>query len=139
MANVQLTNYELNKQAYLKMPPLTDKQIQEKQKELSRWVITVDHWPQHYVGLLCREIYDFTIFHIKGDEHAVAASIIDTLRQRGEILDIDRRTDEYGTTCQCWVRTPMTTEDIDLPVNVEDYDVVRMYILFDATDWVVEV
>ena len=36
MADVQLTNYELNKQAYLKMPPLTDKQIQEKQKEITK-------------------------------------------------------------------------------------------------------
>ena len=139
MANVQLTNYELNKQAYLKVSPLTDKQIQEKQKELSKWVVTVGHWPLHYAGLLCREVYDFTIFHIERDERAAAASIIDTLRQRGEILDIDRRTDEYGTTWQCWVRAPMTTEDIDLPVNAKDYGVVRMYMLFDATDWVVKV
>ena len=140
MADVQLTNYELNKQAYLKMPPLTDKQIQEKQKEITKWVMTIGNWPAQYAGLLCREIYDFTIFNIDTQIYKEAAeTIIDTLRQRGEILDIDRRTDEYGTTWQCWVRAPMTTEDIDLPVNIEDYGVVRMYMLFDATDWVVEV
>lgn len=143
MANVQLTNYDINKQAYQKMPPMPNQLIQERKVAIRNWLSKVginNKTNYHrYAGILCREVYDFTIVMIDDITGTSATdAIIEILQSRGEIIDIEHHGDDFGDSYQCWVRAPMSAAEIDLPVKTEDYGVVRLYVLFDATDWVVE-
>lgn len=86
------TLYDFNKQLILKQKKLTNKKIESIKKELEEWF----NWQiDGYALLLCRERYDFTIFHLyeklNRNPPAVAATeLIEVLNNRGEILSIEK-------------------------------------------------
>ena len=143
MAKARLTTYELNQQGYKSIESLTDEAIQEKKQELVDWfeyaaVLTP------YAGLLCREVYDFTVFKTNGNYNMTVDEIIDVLKSRGEILDIQFVRDGYAEAYQCWVRADTVTKEQleEMGLNADNIDLtpnVYMYMLFDASDWVIDV
>ena len=117
---------------------MTKEILQEKKEELEIWFETAKS-PNYYAGLLCRELNDYTVFRTNGKFHSMVREIIEVLQSRGEILDISYTQDGYAEAYQCWVRTSTLTPEqaeefgIDMGANI------HMYMLFDASDWVIEV
>ena len=123
MSNITLgTLYELNKDIILQQGKLGKKKINEIKPQLEDWF----NWRiDGYAMLLCRERYDFTVFHLYELENdnpcAVAASeLIDVLKNRGDILSIEQ---EEGAKWEIW-----------LNIDGEAY----AYYLFGCEDWVIE-
>ena len=137
MAEVSLSNYEMNQQAYQNLPPVTEEVIQERKNELELWYEAFSKL--NYVGLLCRERNDYTLIHINNFNFAGAVQeTIEILNSRGEIIDIRYNAD--GDYYEYWVRE-RRTESIDDLEKAFDYQwtpQVWMYIVFNATEWVVE-
>ena len=85
------TLYEANKQIMKTQKPILpmeEASIQEKVAEWFNWKI------DSYAMLLCREQYDFTVFHLYEKENpnppAVAAKeLMECLHNRGEILSME--------------------------------------------------
>lgn len=116
--------YELNKQALAKSNPLTEEEINNIKPQIEEWF----NWQiDGYAILLCRERYDFTIFHLyekaNPNPPAVAASeLIETLKNRGQILSIEKDT----TNDKAW----------EIWIKIEDK--IFAYYLFNCDDWVIE-
>ena len=91
------TLYDFNKQIILRQGKLTGKKIESIKKELEDWF----NWQiDGYAMLLCRERYDFTVFHLyeklNRNPPAVAANeLIDILKNRGKILSIEQEEDKW--------------------------------------------
>lgn len=123
--NLVLGNlYEFNKQAILAQGKLSKSKILEKKAELEDWFnMQLDT----YAMLLCRERYDFTIFHLYEKENqnppAVAATeLIEVLKNRGKILSIEKD----NTNTNTW--------EIWLEIDNEAF----AYYLFNCDDFVIE-
>ena len=77
--------YELNKQALAKSNPLTEEEINNIKPQIEEWF----NWQiDGYAILLCRERYDFTIFHLyeKANPNppmVATLELIETLKNRG--------------------------------------------------------
>lgn len=116
--------YELNKQALAKNNSLTEEEINNIKPQIEEWF----NWQiDGYAILLCRERYDFTIFHLyekaNPNPPAVAASeLIETLKNRGQILSIEKDT----TNDKAW----------EIWIKIEDK--IFAYYLFNCDDWVIE-
>lgn len=120
--NVSLgTLYDFNKQLILRQGKLTGKKIESIKKELEDWF----NWQiDGYAMLLCRERYDFTVFHLyeklNRNPPAVAANeLIDILKNRGKILSIEQEEDKW---------------EIWLEIGGEAF----AYYLFNCDDWVIQ-
>ena len=115
------TLYDFNKQIILRQGKLTGKKIKKKKKELEDWF----NWQiDGYAMLLCRERYDFTVFHLyeklNRNPPAVAANeLIDILKNRGRILSIEQEEDKW---------------EIWLEIGGEAF----AYYLFNCDDWVIQ-
>ena len=117
------TLYEANKQIMKTQKPILpmeEASIQEKVAEWFNWKI------DSYAMLLCREQYDFTVFHLYEKENpnppAVAAKeLMECLHNRGEILSMEALEDG------AW--------EIWLMIDDEPY----VYYLFKYDDAVIEV
>lgn len=138
MSEVQLTNYELNKQAYAQVDPLSE-------DELKRVLLNIGDWfsycfKSEYFMLLCRERHDYTTIHIHNFQFDKAIQELeDLLTSRGEIVDIQFA---HGSNAwECWVRERRTEAIDELEANTEFKwtPQVWMFMLFDAQDFVVEV
>lgn len=138
MAKAKMTTYELNKQGYNNLEPMTKDAIQEKKEELESWFEAAKS-PNFYAGLLCRELNDYTVLRTNGKFHATVKEIIEVLQTRGDILDITYTQDGYAESYQCWVRTSVLTPEQAEAFNVDVIPDIHMYMLFDASDWVIEV
>ena len=140
MSNVAMTNYEMNKQAYASEKYLID--ADKVTKDINNAAYDFDSRCCKYVGLLCRERNDYTIFKLGKSKDALAHELSEILNQRGIIVDVVRDKNSMSDTYQCWVRE-RRTEAIDDLINENAKfkwtPQVWMYMLFDATDWVVEV
>lgn len=96
------TLYDFNKQLILRQGKLTGKKIESIKKELEDWF----NWQiDGYAMLLCRERYDFTVFHLyeklNRNPPAVAANeLIDILKNRGKILSIEK---EDNDKWEIWI------------------------------------
>lgn len=123
--NLVLGNlYEFNKQAILAQGKLSKSKILEKKAELEDWFnMQLDT----YAMLLCRERYDFTIFHLYEKENqnppaVAAAELIEVLKNRGKILSIEKD----NTNTNTW--------EIWLEIDNEAF----AYYLFNCDDFVIE-
>lgn len=116
--------YELNKQALAKSSSLTEEEINNIKPQIEEWF----NWQiDGYAILLCRERYDFTIFHLyekaNPNPPAVAASeFIETLNNRGQILSIEKDI----TNDKAW----------EIWIKIENE--IFAYYLFNCDDWVIE-
>ena len=115
------TLYDFNKQLILRQGKLTGKKIESIKKELEDWF----NWQiDGYAMLLCRERYDFTVFHLyeklNRNPPAVAVNeLIDILKNRGKILSIEQEEDKW---------------EIWLEIGGEAF----AYYLFNCDDWVIQ-
>ena len=116
--------YELNKQALAKNNSLTEEEINNIKPQIEEWF----NWQiDGYAILLCRERYDFTIFHLyekaNPNPPAVAVSeLIETLKNRGQVLSIEKDT----TNNKAW----------EIWIKIENE--IFAYYLFNCDDWVIE-
>lgn len=116
--------YEFNKQACAEMPSLTFNQIQKVKSELQEWF----NWQiDGYAILLCRERYDFTVFHLyekenKNPPEVATNELIELLKERGKILSIEKDAINKSTW-EIWIK-----------IDNEAF----AYYLFNCDDWVIE-
>lgn len=116
--------YELNKQALAKNNSLTEEEINNIKPQIEEWF----NWQiDGYAILLCRERYDFTIFHLyekaNPNPPAVAVSeLIETLKNRGQVLSIEKDT----TNNKAW----------EIWIKIENE--IFAYYLFNCDDWIIE-
>ena len=116
--------YELNKQALTKNNSLTEEEINNIKPQIEEWF----NWQiDGYAILLCRERYDFTIFHLyeKANPNppvVAVAELIETLNNRGQILSIEKDT----TNNKAW----------EIWIKIENE--IFAYYLFNCDDWVIE-
>ena len=119
------TLYELNKEIISKEKPLSNFKINNIKSKLEDWF----NWTlDGYAMLLCRERYDFTVFHLYEKQNknpcAVAASeLIEVLKNRGTIISIEKDNKNMNNAWEIWIK-------ID--------EEVFAYYLFGCDDWVIE-
>lgn len=117
--------YDMNKQAMLSQPVLTKEQIDKIKPDLEDWF----NWTlDGYAMLLCRERYDFTIFHLYEKENPnppqiAVTELIDLLKNRGKILSIEKDSETMNNAWEIWVK-----------IDGEAF----VYYLFGCDDWVIE-
>ena len=118
------TLYDFNKRLILKQKKLTNKKIESIKKELEEWF----NWQiDGYALLLCRERYDFTIFHLyeklnRNPPAVAAAELIEVLNNRGEILSIEKDSND-DKVWEIWIK-----------IDQEAF----AYYLFNCDDFVVQ-
>ena len=124
--NVSLgTLYDFNKQLILKEGKMTKAQIEKIKPELEEWF----NWQiDGYAMLLCRERYDFTVFHLYEKENrnppqVATKELLDLLHSRGRILSIEKDTEVLNNAWEIW-----------LEINKEAF----VYYLFNCDDWVIQ-
>ena len=122
--NVSLgTLYDFNKMVMATQSPLTKNEINEKLQSLEDWFnLRIDG----YAMLLCRERYDFTIFHLyelqnENPPSIAAKELIEILQNRGDILSIEK--ENNTSTFEIWLK-----------IDEEAF----AYYLFACDDWVIE-
>lgn len=124
--NISLgTLYDFNKQVILNQGQLGKKKIKEIEKDLQDWF----NWQiDGYAMLLCRERYDFTVFHLYEKQNPnppeiAVSELIDLLKSRGKILSIEKDTNTINNAWEIW-----------LEINGEAF----AYYLFNCDDWVIQ-
>lgn len=122
--NVSLgTLYDFNKMIMATQNPLTKDEINEKLQNLEDWFnLRIDG----YAMLLCRERYDFTVFHLyelqnENPPNIAAKELIEILQNRGDILSIEK--ENNTSTFEIWLK-----------IDEEAF----AYYLFACDDWVIE-
>ena len=127
--NVSLgTLYDFNKQMLSKQKKLNQFEINQIKPEIEEWF----NWQiDGYAMLLCRERYDFTIFHLYEKQNSnpckiAVTELIDLLKNRGEILSIEKDTTNSYMTNNAW--------EIWLKIDGEAF----AYYLFNCDDWVIQ-
>lgn len=117
--------YDMNKQVMLSQPILTKEQIDKIKPDLEDWF----NWTlDGYAMLLCRERYDFTVFHLYEKENPdppqiAVTELIDLLKNRGKILSIEKDSETINNAWEIWVK-----------IGEEAF----AYYLFGCDDWVIE-
>lgn len=117
------TLYDINKQIIEKESPLTKAELQQIQDKLETWF---NWYLDGYAMLLCRQRYDFTVFHLYQKSNPnppkiAAQELIELLKERGKILSIEKEIDDNK-----W--------EIWLKIDKE----VFAYYLFPCDDFVIE-
>lgn len=116
--------YDMNKQVMLKQPPLERLEIDNIKLDLEQWF----NWQlDGYAMLLCRERYDFTVFHLyelqnPNPPRVAANELIEVLKNRGKILSIEKDINDD----KVW--------EIWLKIDKEAY----AYYLFNCDDFVIQ-
>ena len=125
--NVSLgTLYDLNKQMMLKQGVMGKSKINAIKPDLEEWF----NWQiDGYAILLCRERYDFTVFHLYEKQNTnppqvAVTELIDLLKNRGKILSIEK--DSTNVANNAW--------EIWLEIDGEAF----AYYLFNCDDWVIQ-
>ena len=139
MSKVNLTNYELNQQAYRNLPQYTEEQLDRACQVMK---IKLEESPSsiEYLGILCRERHDYTLIHINNSHYEAAIDeMIEVLQNRGDIMDIiyDKKSGCY----QAWVREKGAEVSKIVSLMRDNYEYIPevwMYMIFDASDWVIE-
>lgn len=96
--------YDFNKQAIAQEQPLTYNQIEKIKPSLQEWF----NWQvDGYAMLLCRERYDFTVFHLYEKQNpnppeVATKELIELLKERGTILSIESITN--NTVWEIWIK-----------------------------------
>lgn len=90
------TLYDVNKQLMLNQGTLSAAAIKTAQQDLEEWF----NWKiDGYAMLLCHERRDYTLFHLyqkanPNPPKIAASELIELLQERGDILSIDKYTEE---------------------------------------------
>ena len=114
--------YDINKQLMATMPEMTDAEIDLVTPQLEDWF----NWElDGYAMLLCRERYDFTVFHLYEKQNprpqkVAVSELFEVLNERGKILSIEK-TDE--NSWEIWIKI--------------DKEAFAFY-LFECDEWVIE-
>lgn len=124
--NVSLgTLYDFNKQIILSQGSLGKSKIESIKPELEKWF----NWQiDGYAILLCRERYDFTIFHLYEKQNPnppeiAVTELISLLKNRGKILSIEKDSNVINNAWEIW-----------LEIDGEAF----AYYLFNCDDWVIQ-
>ena len=124
--NVSLgTLYDFNKQMMLKQGKLSKSKLKTIEPELEEWF----NWQiDGYAMLLCRERYDFTVFHLYEKQNlnppeVAVTELIDLLKNRGKILSIEKDSNVMNNAWEIW-----------LEIDGEAF----AYYLFNCDDWVIQ-
>ncbi len=125
--NVNLgTLYDMNKEIMAKQEPLNFIEINKLKPNLEEWF----NWQiDGYAMLLCRERYDFTVFHLyelqnPNPPKVAANELIEALENRGKILSIEQdTTNSLGNAWEIWLK-----------IDEEAF----AYYLFNCDDWVIQ-
>ena len=116
MGEVSLgTLYDMNKMAMKNEKALTLEQITKAVGEMADLYNENGNCEFHYFMLLCREIYDFTLFSNAEcgrmlRSSSFIADLTECLVNRGEVLSIDKVENE-GKAFEIWMR--LTNPDTD--------------------------
>ena len=116
--------YDMNKQIMKKQKPLGNLEIDNIKLDLEQWF----NWQlDGYAMLLCRERYDFTVFHLyelqnPNPPRVATNELIDVLKNRGKILSIEKDINNN----KIW--------EIWLKIDKEPY----AYYLFNCDDFVIQ-
>lgn len=119
------TLYDFNKQIILKQGKLSKYKIEAVMPELEEWF----NWQiDGYAMLLCRERYDFTVFHLyekmnPNPPKIAARELIEVLKNRGKILSIEKDSNTINNAWEIW-----------LNIDGEAF----AYYLFNCDDWVIQ-
>ena len=119
------TLYDFNKQAVLGQGRLSKSKLKAIEPELEEWF----NWQiDGYAMLLCRERYDFTVFHLYEKQNAnppkvAVTELIDLLKNRGKILSIEKDSNTINNAWEIW-----------LEIDGEAF----VYYLFNCDDWVIQ-
>lgn len=124
--NVSLgTLYGFNKQMMLKQGKLSKSKLKAIEPKLEDWF----NWQiDGYAMLLCRERYDFTVFHLYEKQNlnppeVAVTELIDLLKNRGKILSIEKDSNVMNNAWEIW-----------LEIDGEAF----AYYLFNCDDWVIQ-
>ncbi len=119
------TLYDFNKQIILQQGRIGKARLEEVKIELEEWF----NWNlDGYAMLLCRERYDFTVFHLYEKENPnpckiAVTELINLLKERGKILSIEKDSDTINNAWEIW-----------LEIDGEAF----AYYLFNCDDWVIQ-
>lgn len=119
MAEASITLYEMSKQFASTANPMDGATFNKQVNEVAEEMMSAPYWM-----LLCRERFDFTVFHTEGVESKkkITKELMPTLKNRGLVLFIDKQPDGAW---EIWVRDPDTNENF-------------AYFLFDYTPGIIE-
>lgn len=138
MGNIEMTNYDLNKQAYAQISPMNKEELQKALLNIGDWFSYC--FKSEYFMLLCRERNDYTTIHINNFQFDKAIQELqEILESRGEIIDIQFA--HESNAWECWVRErrTKTIEELEKDTAFKWTPQIWMFLLFDAQGFVVEV
>lgn len=102
MADITMGNiYELNQKAFSSFPPFNANDIRKSTKKLEKYFANSK---AEYYMLLCRELYDYTVYTIDRKHYnksKAAFEVIETLLERGDIVEINQTDDKIAF--ELWV------------------------------------
>lgn len=103
----QMTLYDYSKQVVANEVPMDPVILNRKFKEIAE---TISKTKSEYYMLLCRELNDYTIFHLHKDFsiEQLTNDLIETLQMRGNILLAD---EQQKATYEIWIRNKDTEEN----------------------------
>ena len=119
------TLYDFNKQLILKQGEISKTKLKIIKPKLEEWF----NWQiDGYAMLLCRERYDFTVFHLYEKQNPnppeiAVSELIDLLKNRGKILSIEKDSNVMNNAWEIW-----------LEIDGEAF----AYYLFNCDDWVIQ-
>jgi hypothetical protein len=102
MAELELGNlYDINKKNMEQFKPYDAILLKKKCNEVTKEII--DDLSSQFWMLLCREKYDYTIFHLVSifDNEEFTEALFDCLNNRGKVLDISRKEDR---NYEIWIK-----------------------------------
>ena len=111
-----------------KQKPLTIEEIEEIKPKLEEWF----NWQiDGYAMLLCREKYDFTVFHLYEKQNlnppqVATNELIEALNNRGKILSIEKDNININSNGDVW--------EIWIKINKQ----VFAYYLFNCDDFIIQ-
>ena len=139
MGNINLTNYEMNKQAYASENFKFDPEKISADLDLAANNFFCKDC--RYIGLLCRERNDYTVFKLSKNVENFENELKEILYSRGAVVDVLYDYNDISENYQIWIRERRSdaVDDLEKDTNYKWTPQVWMYMLFDATDWVIEV
>lgn len=95
--------YEMNKSILAKANPLKKHEIKDGIRQIAK-----AYTDAKYYMLLCRELYDFTIFNLNDNDLSdnkttFITDLYECLTNRGEVLSIEK--DTTGEAFEIWIKT----------------------------------
>jgi hypothetical protein len=101
---VELNNYDIHKQLYARMNPLSDENLQKKLVSIGGWFSSFAQGK--FFMLMCKEISYYTVFHFNEPNYTNGVEELKkTLQFRGQIIDINYVHSENAY--ECWIKNSL--------------------------------